>query len=270
MSYKLKWIIPPMLIFPLLFHTGCQIPAKVAETSGNSSYTSIPVETPDIQAEPLVNYENAVPPISIGKVTKANVKPPEQIYLFELEFKSQQDDYKWLLMRHKLDGVLNESLTFAGREDSQPPINAKEYSGKKKQGKAVIIEFWGKDDFRAIRLPKQGSIKFESFKFYSFSDVLEIEVWAVKSLLINGKTPLEDWLPYNTTSEPGTHIFNENRDQPINLDFGANAKERNIHYPNINGVRPDYPGEKVEFIAVQGIRRWKIPYKLSVDKNFTE
>jgi hypothetical protein len=58
---------------------------------------------------------------------------------------------------------------------------------KKRQGKAVIIEFWGKDDFRAIRLPKQGSIKFESFKFYSFSNVSQIEVWEVKSLLIMEK-----------------------------------------------------------------------------------
>jgi hypothetical protein len=90
MSYRLKWIMPPMLIFPLLFHTGCQMSAKLAETSGNSSYNSIPVETPNKQVEPLANYENAVPPISINNVTKANVKPPEQIYSFDLEFKSQR------------------------------------------------------------------------------------------------------------------------------------------------------------------------------------
>lgn len=246
------------LSFILLIQTTCE---KKVEQTGvndvNSNQIANLTEPSNDKAELSANYENAVPPILIHKVTKREGKLPLQIYYFDLEFKSRQNNHTWLLINNHPGDPLPESGIFDGDADFKNPISADEYSGERDQGKIVLIQFYGSEGFRAIRLPKQGKIKFAPFQLESFSDISVIEVWEVRALLINGKTPLEEWLPFNTASQATTHSLKDRSGESRRLEFDQNT----------NQIRTDYPQEKVKFIEARGIRKWNIPFKLSVDKN---
>lgn len=253
----LKRVIESLLMFLLIINIACQKPVEQVETKDvNSNSVSNLTESLSNNTELAANYDNAVPPLLIRKVTKHGSKPPLQLYYFDFEFKSRQDDYKWLLINYHFDEILPDSGTFISYKESKSPLGAEEFFDKQKQNKVVLISFFGENSFQALRLPPKGTIKFDSFRLGSDSDMSEIEVWEVRSLLVNGETPLEEWLPYGTLSE--ATIYPIKYDEGRSLDIVLNQ--------NTNSTRTDYPTEKVKFVTAKGLRKWKIPFKVSIEE----
>jgi hypothetical protein len=67
-------------------------------------------------------------------------------------------------------------------------------------------------------------------------------------LRVNGKIPVEKWLPFPTMSAKNVLVESEDFE---NLDWD---KKR-------GGRRIDYPKEKVENVKAEGIKRWTVKFK---------
>ena len=74
-----------------------------------------------------------------------------------------------------------------------------------------------------------------------------VEVWEVEALSVNGKKPVEQWLPYNTMSEADVHIVA--RTDWDNLEWD----------PKTSNKRADLPKEKVQFVEGKVLAKWTVP-----------
>jgi len=70
-----------------------------------------------------------------------------------------------------------------------------------------------------------------------------------QELLVNGKSPLEKWLPF----EVG--VFKEEK-----LASGVGKKAK-LESERAEASRKKRPGEKVGYIEAQGVRRWTVKFQ---------
>jgi hypothetical protein len=74
-------------------------------------------------------------------------------------------------------------------------------------GRVIIVSYYGTNDFKAILLPPRGQMRFEGFMFFSGREPPRfVDFWEVKRLLVNGKTSLQDWMPFSLESSKDTYI----------------------------------------------------------------
>lgn len=67
---------------------------------------------------------------------------------------------------------------------------------------------------------------------------------------MNGKTRVEEWLPYSVMS-----------DRLVHIEYGA-AKATSLNWDrSISDYRKDFPKEKVEFVTAHAIGKWFVPVK---------
>jgi hypothetical protein len=203
----------------------------------------------------ITNDGDVPPPLTISAVVKEYAKrKPMQIYAFGLEIRGQRDNYEWLLFRHSLDKPLAPSGIFKNA-GNHPGLGAEEYTTGINGEKVNVIYFYNEDAFRAIRLPKEGPIKFDPLILTSGLGVRELEVWEVQSLKVNGETPLEDWLPFDSSSKPTRKAVNSRAEADRRtLSFEANL--------NVNANSSDVYRSRgeVKTIVATGIRKWTIPF----------
>ena len=206
-----------------------------------------------IQGKPVIeepSRKNSPCPVSVKLLSVSPGKPPSKLYSFTLELWNRETEPIWFLFRHIGDRALSVSDRFEGYSYEKQPFSSMLYTSNElgKKSKAVVIEFLGEVSFKAVRLPKESNIKFDNFGFGAFSDVGEFEVWEVRSLLVNGKTPVEQWLPYPVLSDQFAHF--------------AKAKLTSLDWDStIHNYRQDYPNEKVEFVTAHAIKKCAVPLK---------
>jgi hypothetical protein len=152
---------------------------------------------------------------------------------------------------------MNEDGVFSARDDDRMTFSSTGYPDAK-GAKVVIVSGYGKESFKAIRLPEKGAINFRQFLLTTISkEASEIEVWEVGSLLVSGITPIENWLPYDTASDiTSGPVQDQGTDRTIPFDIDGNT----------NTMRTDYPKEPVKFVQARHIRRWRIPFTLAATK----
>ena len=116
---------------------------------------------------------------------------------------------------------------------------------------------YGGDGFKTFRVPAKGQLELEDYTIDASRDIEEIVAIEARELKVNGKTPLEKWLPYGTTSgkkvKVGSQALNINWK---NLDWDAKRL----------GSRDDYPKEKVEEVKAGGFRRWTVKFQQKGEK----
>lgn len=193
-------------------------------------------------------------PVRIGSTTKRSGKPPMILYDFDVEFINRRAEPVWLVMRYWGDHPLNKSNVFTNLGPQKQPFEATQYlSNPRSKGQTVIVHYLSDNGFKAIRLPKGGKVKFDKYSFEAWKEVSHFEIWEAGSLLVNGKTPLEKWLPFTTISAVDVHVVEESGyDNMISLEWDE----------SINNYRKDFPKGRVRFVTVQALRKWMIPLKI--------
>ena len=190
--------------------------------------------------EPVRGKGNPDCPATVWLLTTMPSKPPLIFYQFKIRLVNRQPGPSWFVLRH------SDPLATTGRFSCDPGmkqcLTAEELSdpNSKQSGKMIIIKGFGSETFAAIRIPEGGDITSSNYILNTAEPVSEFEVWEVHSLLINGKTPLDEWVPY-----------------PVMSDRLVSIGDR----PKITmiGHRQDFPNEKVEFVSAHPIRKWLVP-----------
>jgi hypothetical protein len=190
---------------------------------------------------------NADCPARVSIVKSGPSKPPLTFYQFKVRVTNRHPDSRWFVLRYR--DPLESSGKFNCYKEEKHCFSAEQLWGdEKKQGASVVvIHFLGLEAFTALRLSKDADITLENYVMNTAEAVSDFDVWEVDSLLINGKTPLQDWLPYPVMSDGVVHIGE--RPKSVVLDWDKTLKT----------YRQDYPKEKVEFIAANVTRKWLVP-----------
>jgi hypothetical protein len=116
-------------------------------------------------------------------------------------------------------------------------------------GSAVEIRMYGGNGFKAFHVPVKGQLELDGYQIETLKDVKEVTVFEARQLKVNGKTPLDKWLPYKSTSSKKVKV----------ASIALNTEWKNLDWDAENlRERDDYPKEKVEVVKAEGLRRWII------------
>jgi hypothetical protein len=130
------------------------------------------------------------------------------------------------------------------------PLGGRRYKGEK--GACTEITMYGLQGFKAFLLPANGRLEFGEFGIYSLKEVKGIEVLEVDSLKVNGRLPIEKWLPYKVICDLRVTVSPD--------EYWTEWESLN-HTPGREGIRKDYPKEKVEMVQAQEIRHWRLEFR---------
>jgi hypothetical protein len=183
-------------------------------------------------------------------VSKVPSKPPANRFLLRLTLKNPGDERRWIILPYfGNDRVKSDTIRFYARPSDDPPFESSRYRGR--GGDVVIIHCYGSasasESFNAVLLPPRCEIVFENFEVMTFGDRLdELEFLDVESVLVNGETPLDRWLPYSSAS--GDRVFVPKAAERAVLDFDSKTTKK----------RTDYPSDPARFVRFKGLRKTAI------------
>jgi hypothetical protein len=190
--------------------------------------------------------EPSKPSCEASLVSKVPSKPPANNFYLKLTLRNPADKPRWFVLPYfGNDRLKSDTIRFYDRPASDPPFSSSRYRGR--GGDAVIVGCFGSkssaESFNAVLLPPRSEVVFEDYEVMTFGEVLEgLEVSEASTILVNGKTPLEKWLPYPLAS--GNHaIIPKGRDRQL-LDFDPKTYKKRTDYPND-------PAKSVLFKAVR-------------------
>jgi WD40 repeat protein len=209
-------------------------------------------EPPPKNAGPVSNNPPAQEPAPVRAtfIEERGGKPPMRFYHVKLELTNPRDRPVWLLLGYYGDQPLNPDAKFATDSDGSPQtITGMFFDGDKNKGWGKVIELHAGGDkgFRAILLPPRATIRFDNYAISAWNAVNTIQVWEASDLAVNGKTPLQNWLPYAAMSDQKARIA-PNTDG-TNLDWDAKASKS----------RTDYLNEKITSIDAAVLKKWVVP-----------
>lgn len=125
--------------------------------------------------------------------------------ILDLTLANNHDFSIWFVFAYRGDTLLRHDGNFSAEYDIRAiPFDSTEYNEGK--GSAIIVNHYGKDSFRAIQLPARGRFHFGGFVVDSSGPIRFLDVWEVRSLMVNGVSPLQKWLPYSVTSSDSVEI----------------------------------------------------------------
>jgi hypothetical protein len=167
---------------------------------------------------------------------------------------NRQDEPVWLVLPYWGDKPLPEKGVFPANTKDQP-FGGKQFKGE--GGLAVEVEMYGGDGFKAFRLPAKGRLELAGYEIDADTDISEIVVLEARELKVNGKTPLENWLPYRTTSGEKVKVA----ERALRIDW------KNLDWDDKKlAGRDDYPKEKVEDVKAEGFRHWTVKFNKKDEK----
>ncbi|MBP3956351.1 sigma-70 family RNA polymerase sigma factor [Gemmata sp. G18] len=189
------------------------------------------------------------PPAKAIFLDQREGKPPMRTVFVSLELTNPRNEPVWLLTRYSGDKPLAESGKFLATEDTPQAFVGDSYRSTKDggMGEAVRVSFIG--GFHAFYLAPEATVRFDRYPIECWKDVDQIEVWEVSALRVNGRTALDEWLPYRTKSDVNVRV--PAGTPATNLDWDARTAKS----------RTDYPKERVEFVRAEPIRKWLLPIK---------
>ncbi|AMV25873.1 ECF RNA polymerase sigma factor SigE [Gemmata sp. SH-PL17] len=189
------------------------------------------------------------PPAKATFLEQREGKPPMRTIYVSLELTNPRNEPVWLLTRYSGDKPLPESGKFYATEGTPQAFLGDSYSGTKDGGigEAVRVSLIG--GFHAFYLAPEATVRFDRYPIECWKDVDQLEVWEVPTLRVNGRTALDEWLPYRTKSD-------------VNVRVPAGAPATNLDWDARTAKsRTDYPKERVEFVRAEPVRKWLLPIK---------
>ncbi len=183
------------------------------------------------------------------------------VHSFRLKLSNQSDKPLWVLLPGSGDEPSAIRTRF-GNTPGEPPTNDSRVppsmlifddAGMTKV--AIGVDFYG---FRAVRLPARSAIEIPEFNVTTHrettDDLHQIAFDGADELLVNGKTPLEKWLPF----EVG--VFKEER-----LSSGVGNKAK-MESEKAAAGQKKYVSGTVEYIEAKAVRRWTIKFQNNGEK----
>lgn len=198
------------------------------------------------------NYKQARPcPVTLACRNITGGKPPLRWYTTELEIRNNHDRPIWFVFSYWIDdppSIVDGKIARPG--NNQHILEGAGYDAAKIGGVGRMVIVTDVGHFRAIHLPAGGTLRIEPFLVESWKPIDAVDVWEIPDLIVNGATPVEKWLPYDTMSRSGTVIATKQR----------TADWDNLGWdPNISGHRKDLRKEKISFIAGNVLAHWRVP-----------
>jgi hypothetical protein len=114
-------------------------------------------------------------------------------------------------------------------------------------GQVVLVNLYTEDGFRAVLLPARGYVSFAKLVFESREPCRAVDLWEADALLVNGTTPLQDWLPYQVVSS-----------QEVCLSESLNSGLKVLGYEYEVGLKR-YPTEQIRFLEAHSVARYVVP-----------
>ena len=198
--------------------------------------------------------------ISVQFVSKRGGKPPMRFFYVSLSATNTHKHVTWFITRYWGDHPLATNAPFKAISPWKTGyVIHNAYSGDSFGGKGKFrtTRFIGaspkgeqQHSFEAFLLPAGGMLRHDFFNVEAWADISHLEIWEATQLLVNGKTPLEDWLPYEVVSSAETHITQKSTWEPV----GKGA----FQWKTGKGSS-DYPTEQVLSIVPTVIYRHDIP-----------
>jgi hypothetical protein len=184
--------------------------------------------------------DDAQPAVRVAHMGWEKGDKKGRIDLFRVSLENPNDKPTWFIFQDHGDYSLPNVGTFKSHEgEAELPFETERFDSD--SGTAVIVSWFGENGgFQAFRLPPEGRLEFTGLLMFGQKEFNELTVLTTHELLVNGKTPLESWLPYSTTSS--RRVVAKRDDGFTNLDW--------------NLERKDYPNEEVKFVkAVRFTKR---------------
>lgn len=179
-------------------------------------------------------------------------KPPLKFHSVRLTLVNPEDKPVWFVLPYWGDKPLPEKGVFSNKNWKDQPFGGKQFDGE--GGSVVEVLMYGGDGFKAFRVPAKGQLELDGYTIDASKDIEEIVVMEARELKVNGKTSLEKWLPYATTSGKEVKVA-------LNIDW------KNLDWDAKRlGSRDDYPKEKVERVQAEGFRRWTVKFQRKTEK----
>jgi hypothetical protein len=185
-------------------------------------------------------------------------------HTFSMTLSNQSDKPLWIFhpgqadKRPPIKTILRNIPGQPRTIDTDRPPSISGYDGKGKL-EAIGVGFYG---FSALYLPSHTVVEIREFNLPSRSekttDLTEIDFDTADELLVNGKIPLEKWLPF----EVG--VFKDETVLPgFSKKFGMEAKKA-------TAAEKRYSPKEVEYIEVKGVHRWTIKFQNKGEINLSE
>jgi hypothetical protein len=198
--------------------------------------------------------ENSIP-VKIKFVRQQGGKPPLKFNFVNLSITNNSDSLRWYLFPMDLEDSLKADGNFKAYSSwTTGDLCGRKYPDSITKYQIIDIEFLSPDAFVAICIPPKSSMTFENYMMDSNGDSLfhEAEVWEVKNLMVNGKTPLNKWMPYDVVCSKNVHV---------KAKYGSGWEWSNPDWDrNTNKSRTDYPKENVTFIQAVGINKLRVKF----------
>lgn len=179
-------------------------------------------------------------------------KPPLRFYKLHMALVNRHDRPIWLVFSSYFDKRLpapeppdSSVVRFAGTSSPRVPFGGQGYP--QRQREVMQVQLYASPGFHAYHLPPRGRVVLDGVVFDGWSDVDRMDVWEVDDILVNGRQPLEKWLPYPVTARDGAVIRDFEDWENLDWDYATQQGRKN------------YPQEVVEHVDVKVVRRWVVP-----------
>ncbi len=156
---------------------------------------------------PAQAQEAAPVKVRFLRVDKGQAPLPPLVHL-GVELESTATEPRWLLVSFSRELRLPKDGMFTADPEGGLPFFVLEVKDENKN-RAVMVGFLGEPRFTAFYLPATAKVIFDDFEFPSVEDLAELDWLEAKTLLVNGKTPLEKWLPVPLQSTGGIKLAKE-------------------------------------------------------------
>lgn len=188
------------------------------------------------------------------KNERENALPPVREVKVRLHIKNRQSFPMWYIIPTYGETTLPEAGHFETAEHKlEEAFSGKVYEGyvgEDSVGKVVELAFNGsyQSAFKAFYLPSGASITFRNYAISSWEQLSSFELWGAKHLLVNGKQPLQEWMPYQLLSDG-------------NLVVHCAANEPCAFREISEGIRSVTPKNKVSFVQAKTFKKHTVTLK---------
>ncbi|MDR3636415.1 MAG: hypothetical protein P4L84_21610 [Isosphaeraceae bacterium] len=168
---------------------------------------------------------------SVTVVHQGSVREKHRpVHRFRITLINRDDEPKWFVFPTRSDVKLPADGVFRNY-DGDHSQRFRGHGVEGKRGAVFLVEFSGKDSFQALRVPAKSQVKLEWLHIvgdpdYKFDTMTVLEG---HRLLVNGKRGLEEWLPYNVTSD--RNVFASSCRDAIELDRDPIKQSERTDYP---------------------------------------
>jgi hypothetical protein len=198
-------------------------------------------------------------PVSATFISKQGGKPPLKFIRTALVLTNSSNKPLWFVLPYHCDEpptLKNPVRIPKGFEPTwicADGFNTGNYykvaeGSKGKTIRLTVLNVAGDKAFCLFRLPPGGRVAFESYRLEIWSDyVRSFKVWIAEEITVNGKEPLQNWLPYETLSDVQTFV-------------PAKAESDNLNWDaKLLGNRADFRKEPMSELDLKITGTWEIP-----------